>query len=56
MTLAQLSSTLRETRSKMPRRTSVQAYAQMDLLMGKTTSTSPKSSGLNFVHGRKKSA
>lgn len=56
MTLAQLSSTLRETRSKMPRRTSVQAYAQMDLLMGRKTSTFPKGSGLPFVRGRKKPA
>ena len=54
MSLKQLAKILRRARSEMPRRTSVDAYAQMDELMGTTkTSTVPKSSGPRSVPGRK---
>lgn len=53
MSFQQLSAMLREIRSKMPRVTSESAYAQMDHLMGRRTSTVPKTNGQHSMHSDK---
>lgn len=55
MSFQQLSAKLRQIRSEMPRVTSERAYAQMDRLMGRTTSSDPKKSGQPSVSGPKRS-
>ncbi|MCE2694918.1 MAG: hypothetical protein LW645_11740 [Verrucomicrobiaceae bacterium] len=54
MSFQQLSAKLRQIRSEMPRVTSERAYAQMDRLMGRTTSSAPKKSGQSSVTGPKR--
>lgn len=54
MNFQQLSAKLRQIRSEMPRVTSERAYAQMDLLMGRTSSSAPKKNGQPFVSGQKR--
>lgn len=54
MSFQQLSAKLRQIRSEMPRVTSERAYAQMDRLMGRTTSSDPKKSGQPSVSGPKR--
>lgn len=56
MSFQQLSAKLRQIRSEMPRVTSERAYAQMDHLMGRTTSSAPKKNGQTFVSGPKNAA
>ena len=55
MTFQQLSARLRQVRSAMPRRTSEEAYAQMQRLMENpvptTISTDPKKNGLSSSSG-----
>ncbi len=54
MSLTQLARNLRKARSEMPRRTSAEAYAQMDKLMGqKKPSMTAKNSGARSVRGQK---
>ena len=54
MTLPELAKQLRAIRSKMPRLTSAEAYAQMDRMMGRTTSASSSVSGMRSSDGLKK--
>ena len=56
MSFQQLSAQLRVIRSQMPRVASERAYAQMDRLMGRTTSNDPKKSGQPSVTGPKRTA
>jgi hypothetical protein len=56
MSFQQLSAKLRQIRSEMPRVTSERAYAQMDHLMGRTTSSAPKKNGQPSVSGPKHAA
>ncbi|MBK8037405.1 MAG: hypothetical protein IPK22_09760 [Verrucomicrobiaceae bacterium] len=56
MSFQQLSAKLRQIRSQMPRVTSERAYAQMDHLMGRTTSSDPKKNGQLSANGPKPAA
>lgn len=56
MSFQQLSAKLRQIRSQMPRVTSERAYAQMDHLMGRTTSSDLKKNGQLSANGPKPAA
>jgi hypothetical protein len=56
MSFQQLSAKLRQIRSQMPRVTSERAYAQMDHLMGRTTSSGLKKNGQLSATGPKPAA
>lgn len=53
MTLSSYSKQARQARSRMPRLTSAAAYAQMERLMGKTTTSPARSdSGMPVLNGQ----